>query len=200
MKKIILTLISIAFYHSANCQSIGLRTGAIFSGNKEMNAAIGSGLYLAPYDSLEKFSYILFGDYLSKKDAFNDCADCPTKEISTSYRNFSFGVSGLWSNRIFQKSKVKIGPLFSYNITDANRQGQNTNWIETYKIKSLGAGILFNLQFRRVFKLPLSFDFFFTPLYLIHIKKIIDPIGAKSDYTRNLTVLNLQFGLSYIIK
>lgn len=200
MKKIIVTLISIALFHSVNGQNIGLRANTIFSNNREVNTALGGGLYLGIEDSFEKFSCILFGDYLSKKDAFNDCIDCPTKEISTSYRNISFGISGLWSKQIFQKSKFKIGPLVAYSMTDANRQGQIARWVETFNVNSIGTGLLFNLQFQQIFQLPLNFDVFITPTYLINVKSNTNPSEIQSEYKKNLTVLNLQLGLAYRIK
>ncbi len=202
MKKlcVIVIIICICSIYSAHCQSIGLRANTEFSKNREMNNAFGGGLYFEMDDSLQKFGFISFGDYLNKKGTFNDCIDCPTKEIYTSYQNISFEISGFLIKNISSSAKFKIGALVNYSMTNANRQGQIANWIETFKIKSVGIGPLLTLQFQEVLKLPLNFNLFVYPTYLINIKNETNPTGIISDYTNDLTLLNLQIGLAYIIK
>lgn len=191
---------SIALFYSVNGQNIGLRANTIFSGNREMNTAFGGGIYLGMEDSLKKLGFIIFGDYLNKKNVFEDCIDCPTKEISTSYKNFSVGISGIWINEINSKTIFKMGPLLNYSMTNANRQGQIARWVETFNVNSIGTGFLFNMQFQSIFQLPINFDIYITPTYLINVKNNINPSGIQSEYTKNLTVLNLQIGLAYRIK
>lgn len=198
MKRTFVLIILTCLLFSAYCQNIGLRANIGFSENKEMNTAFGGGLYLnIDNDSLKMFDYILFGDYMSRKNTFNDCLEYPTPDISTSYKKLSFGLSGLLNNKIHANSRLKIGPSLSYNTLIANRQGQIANWIETFKAKYFGTGLLANIQLQQIFKLPINFDIFISSFYLINIKDNSNPTGIKSDYSDNLVILNLRFGLSY---
>ena len=200
MKIILISLFSLVLFYSAKCQSIGLRACSVFSDNREINTSLGAGLYVTIEDSLEKFGCVLFVDYLSNNKKFNDCDECITKDIFTSYRNFSFGISALWSKHIYSNTMFKFGLLVNYNIADAKRQGQIANWIETLESNYIGAGVLVNVQFQQLFTLPLNLDIFISPIYLININSETDPSEVKSDYLNDLQILNIKAGLAYKIK
>ncbi len=200
MKNLIAIIICSSSIYSACCQSIGLKANTQFSANNETNNAFGGGLYININDFSRKIECVLYCDYLIKKNEFKNCAECPTKEVSSSYQNLSIGISGLWVNTIQSNVKFKMGPALSYNNLVASRQGQIANWIETFKANYIGTGLLTNIQFQQIFKLPLNFEIFIFPAYLINIKNETKPTGIKSEYAGNQKLLNMQLGLSYIIK
>ena len=200
MKKLIIVIICLILYHFSTGQNIGLRASSIFSKNNEMNTAFGGGLFFQSNDSLEKIGCYIYGDFLIKNKNFNNCIECPTKEVSTSYNNYSLGLSGYIITGITSKFKINIGPSIYYSITNAERTGINSNWIETYDIKSIGPGVLFNLHFNQLFKDSFNFDIFATPTYLVNIENKTNPSETNSNYTDNLLVFNLQMGISYKLR
>ncbi len=194
MKRLFVVIICICSIYSASCQNIGLRTNTEISENKKINTAIGGGLYLNINDFSEKVEVLFSTDYFIKEKELKE------DDLISYYNSLIFGVNGFYVLSIRKNLKTKIGPLLSYNLTNATDRGIVSRWINTYKAKYIGIGITGNIQFKKIFKLPINFDIFVYPTYLINIKNENDPTGVKSYYADNLKIFNVQLGLSYIIK
>lgn len=201
MKHAFILAVVLGLSLSTYCQNIGLRVNVGFSENKEMNATIGGGFYVSTGDSvLKMFDFVMYGDYMVKKSSSDNCLECPTVDVSAAFKELSIGTGALLVGKIHTKTRLKAGPILSYNNVMATRQGQTANWIETFNAHFVGAGFLVNLQQQEVFNLPINFDTFISSSYLINVGNRSNPVDTRSAYSGNLLSLNLQIGLSYRIK
>lgn len=192
MHRVFTVLFCISLIHAATSQVLGIKATNYLTTTRDVNNAFGGGLYLYVEDSTVKFGIALLGDFVQKSDSYDNCLDCITMDVSTYYRNVSFGISSYWKKKIYPNVNFKAGPMINYNFTNGNRQGQHANWIETSESRYLGLGMLLNFQYEELFKLPLNFDVFITPTYLIPLK--------SESYLYDMSLINLEAGLSYIIK
>jgi hypothetical protein len=194
MMKLFTSIFASIFLFQTNFgQNIGIRSNIEFSDNEKINFALGGGSYLNINDFSEKIELLFFTDYYSNKKQL------PSQEMITTYRLYSFGVSSLYKFSLSKYSNFKLGPSISYDLMDASEAGMVFNWIRTYDSKSIGVGLISNFQFPQVKKLPINFDIFITPTYLINIKNDTSPLGNKSDFLENQKIVNVQLGISYII-
>lgn len=170
-------------------QNIGLRSNIEFSDNKIINTTFGGGLYLNINDFSKNIELLLYTDlYPTKKQI--------TQEMYTTYRHYCFGVSSLYKFKVSERSALKLGPSISYDLINASEVGIFGNWVQNNS-KSIGLGIVGNFQFQQLFKLPLNFDVFITPSYLINFKNNTTLQGKKSDFLENLKIVTIQLGFSY---
>jgi len=191
--KYIILIVYILFYHSSNGQDIGLRANTEFSDNKKINNAFGFGGYVNINDFSKKIELLFSLDYNKNNKIFQD------EDFRAKYTRFYFSTNCMYVFILSEKIKLKTGPSLSYNVLKASDEGIYVNWIHPYKTKAIGTGVVVNIQFHDLFNIPISFDIYFTPTYLINIKKDTDLISntTGSDYSENLKILNLEFGLSY---
>lgn len=171
-------------------QSLGMRVGMEISDNKIINNSPGLGGYLNIDEFSDKFEILIYGNYTTKEGAFNDCLDCSSPDIFTNYKRGDIGVSGLFVIPLIKELNFKFGPDINYNWINASRQGQILSWIESYKARFVGPGIMTNLNYQQVFKLPINIDFFLIPNYLLKVKDFNDQSGY-SMYNRALKILNI---------
>ncbi len=200
MKKLFVIIINILLIHPSYSQNIGLRVNAEFSDIKSINNSLGGGLYFNINDFSKKIEVLFSFDFTKNKKDFSDKNPPLNSGVIRSFNKPFFSVSPLYVLPIKEKIKTKIGPVFNYNSIDADNNYYPLNIINSYKSKYIGLGLIANIQFQQIFKLPLNFDTFVFPSYLINIKNESDPTGIKSEYADNLKIFNIQFGLSYIIK
>jgi len=172
----------------------------LLSDQSDHNGSFGGGLYATLSDSLDRLSFILYSDMIRKNGAFDNCLDCPTKEITTYFLGLSFGAGVLYSLELHRKIKFKIGPLVSYSAVIGDRQATTTNWIETYTAKGIGTGVICNVRYRPLSKLPVCFDIFLNPMYLVNLSGDTDPTGSGSTYLENSVQFSLHLGLSYLFE
>ena len=194
MKRILVLITLTCLLYSAYCQNVGLRGNMVFSDNRKINNAIGFGGYLNINDFSEKIELLFSLDYNFNNKQF------PDEALETTYNRFYFSTNGLYNLSLSEKSKIKIGPGMNYSSINASDGGIILQWINTYKSKYIGTELLTNIHFQEIFKLPINFDIFITPTYLINIQNNNDPKNVESDYSENLKILNMQLGLSYKIK
>jgi len=195
MKRRITTIIvCISFFYSAQCQNFGLRGNMEFSNTQRINNAKGVGVYFDLADSSKKIELLFSGDYCKYKKIFSE------KGFESDYLRYYFSINCFYVLYRSQKLKIRIGTFLNHSTIDAGDDGLISTWINSYKSKYVGTGLTCNLQFQKIFNLPINFDIFASPTYLINIKNESNPTGIKSEYADNLKILNMQFGLSYIIK
>jgi len=198
MKKIFTTIISIFFICFSYSQNIGLRANTEFSDIKRINNSLGVGLYLNINDFSKKIEILFSFDFTKNEKDFLPINNNPSNScVYSSFHKLFFSTSPLYVLPIEEKIKTKIGPVFNYNSINAS--DDYMGMISSYKSKHIGFGIIANIQFQKILKLPVNIDIFITPQYLINIKNENSPIGVKSDYADNLKILNIQVGLSFIL-
>lgn len=194
MKRIFVLINLTCSLYSAYCQNIGFRGNTVFSDNRKINNAIGFGGYLNINGFSEKIELLFSLDYNFNNKQF------PDEGLATTYNRFYFSVNGLYGLSLAEKSKIKIGLGMNYATINASDGGIILQWINTYKSKYIGTELLTNVHFQEIFKLPINFDIFVTPTYLINIQNKNDSQNVESDYSENLKILNVQLGISYRIK
>jgi len=175
-------------------QNIGIRSNIEFSDNEKINFTFGGGLYLNINDFSENIELLIYTDYYSNKKQF------PSQEMQTTYHRYSIGISSLYKFTLSKFSDFKLGPSISYDLMDASEAGLVYNWIRSYDSKSIGLGLICNFQFPQIKKLPINFDIFITPTYLIKIKNEKNQYFDKSNFLENQMIVNVQLGISYLIK
>jgi hypothetical protein len=193
MKKLFSFIILIFWGHFAICQNFGFRGNLELSHNKIINNAHGFGGFVNFRDFSEDIELLISLDY----NTYNK--QIPDEDLKTTYNRLFFSINGLYNLSLLKKLKLKIGPGISYHITNASDRGIILRWINTYKAKFIGAELVTNFHFPKVLELPINFDIFITPAYLINIESTSNPLSIKSDYSGNREILNLQIGLSYNI-
>jgi hypothetical protein len=193
MIRILVIITFLYSFQSSYGQNFGLRGNIEFSNSERINNAIGGGLYLDITDSSKKIELLFSGDYCKYKKTFSD------KGFESDYLRYYFSINCFYVFHRSEKSKIRIGAFLNHSTIDA---GDNFMYgtINAYKSKFIGTGLTGNLEFKKVFKLPINFDIFVSPTYLINIKNENDPTGIKSDYSKNLIILNVQLGISYAMK
>ncbi len=200
MKKLLVIIICCCSIYSAFCQNIGLRANAEFSDIKWINNSLGGGIYININEISKKIEIMFSFDFTKREKNFPDKNSSLKSGVISSFHKRTFAVSPLYVLLSKEKIKTKIGPLFNYNSINAGDNYYPINIVNSYKSQYIGVGLTGNIQFQEVFNLPINFDIFVSPIYLINIKNENDPTGVKSDYASNLKILNIQFGLSYTIK
>jgi len=196
MKKIFTVSLCVLLIQLSFGQNIGLRVNTEFSDNRKINNSLGVGGYLNINNFSKKVELIFSLDFNRNSKKFLD------EEFKSTYTRFYFTAGGMYVFSLKEKTKIKIGPSFSYNVINATDGGLISNWINPYKTKSIGTELMTNIHFQEIFKLPINFDIFITPTYLINIKNEnnLSSMETGSDYSENLKILNIQMGLSYKIK
>ena len=101
---------------------------------------------------------------------------------------------------VYKTLKIKIGPLISYGKTITEEQGISLGWIRSLSVKYLGLGVLSDMQINYLFRTPLSLHLFVSPEYLFRLKSETNGGSMSRNYDKDLEVLNVQLGISYLVK
>ena len=157
MKKLILIIVLISITFFVYSQHIGIRVDKELSDVKIINNSFGFGIYIIIDDFSEKIETIFSFD-------FNKVFE--PKYLISSYQRISFGLSCLYVIPIKEKLIFKTGLGINYNMVEGYDNGI---FAAIYYAKFIGIEFLTNLHFKKIFNLPLNFDLFITPNYLINI-------------------------------
>ena len=192
MKYTLSILTLCGFLLTASGQNTGMKVN---SGIYSVNGPVfetGFGVYVVLNDFSDKVEVLFSFDYnkaeISREDFISNC------------ERFYFTAAGLYVFPVTEKLKFKPGLAISHENMRAIEGGDPSNWVSTYYAKHLGIGLMTNLQFQRIFKLPLNFDIFLTPTYLVNINVDNYPTRTNETYSTDLFVLNFQLGLAYVVK
>lgn len=189
MKRFLLVAGFLVLTHWSQGQTVGFRAIAETADNSIADKAFGLGAYVSFNNSSDKFEVMIHGDYVRKKDKLSESGG-----TIYNYQRRAVGVAGLYRFALADKISFKLGPDFSYNWIEASRRGVMLPFITDYDANYTGLGVMTNLHFEQVFKLPINLELFATPNYLIR---------SKAEKYRNafksIKQLNLQVGVSYPI-
>jgi hypothetical protein len=194
MQKILVIIIFVYSFNVSYGQSLGMQGNLELSENQRINKGAGGGIYLDLADSSERKIESLFSiNYCKRKRNFSE------KGFESDYLRYYVNANALYVFYRSKKSKLRIGPFLGYNVIEA---GENSFFgtIHSYKSRSVGTGLAFNFELQNVAKSGLNFDIFVCPTYLASLTNESAPFGSKSQYRNNLTLLNIQIGISYLMK
>jgi hypothetical protein len=197
MTKLILIVFLVFLSNIAFSQSIGLRANYELSEFREMNNSFGYGLYIDIDDFSDKHSVLLFSDFVFSNKEFNNCSEFITSDVNSLYQNFSVGAGFNWI-KLINNLKLKIGPSLGYYVINVSQSGQISNWIESKKLKKMGAGINGNIELQEIFNSDFKLDLFISPIYLVHISNDVWS-NYFDEVTENLMVNRFGVGVSYKI-
>ncbi len=197
MKHFFLAVFCLLIFNPSHAVNIGVIGSSIYTGSKKSNFAMGGGV-LFSFPLKFKNSEINFHfNVVTKNGEFNDCYECPTDEIITTFHYYDIGVNWSWKLKSFQQSVIRIGPIVNYSEVNASQTGQVANWIEVYKSEYICTGLAVNYKFLSVLKLPLDLGFQISPQYCFRIYNKPRYDENMFDSEKNRTILNFQVALSY---
>ena len=195
MKKLICILFIIGVSGYGYAQNFGLRFNSSLSPAKRINQIYGGGVFVNLNDYSDNVELLLSADLTRGKKKLN------SDSLNSDYQNFQIALSALRPVSLSKDLDLKIGPKLSYINTFTIDQKNGSSLINYYQSRYFAAGLVLDLQYQGVFGLPLNIDLFISPDYLINAKNNFSPPGFVSDYsTKNLSIFNFQFGLSYSLK
>lgn len=193
MKNLITLILVIFFQKSSYCQSIGLNSNYELSQLKRINNSIGASILIIVEDTSKISVLGSFGFEKSNKTFKSD-------KFNSYYTRLFTHLSPLYKIYFSKRILINLGPSIGYSHIVASDHGITSNWINSYKLNYLSVGTLLNIRFSNIFNTPISFHIFFNPDYLIKLNSDVSPSGLTTEYNNNLTLLNIQIGLSYFTK
>lgn len=180
-------------------QSIGVRGGILLSNLDGVNLSSGGGVSLEIADTLDKYRLFFAIDHWAANERFfDDCEECPTPTMSTSYTNTSLNMGVLIRVISTQRTGLFIGPSISHDKVDFARRGRGLNWLETISFKSLVGGLILNYKVVDVVFPKVDLEITVNPKYSFKLLDSKDVThGILTDlFTNNRTIV-FQIGISY---
>lgn len=173
-------------------QTIGLKCNTGFSSLEQTDYETGAGIFIGINDFSKRVEVLFSMDFNKSTTYIKD-------DKESSYTRNYFSATGLYVFPVSEKMKFKTGISISHENIHLTQSGVVSNWIQDYYSKYLGLGVMTNLQFQKIFNLPLNFDVFLTPAWLKNIHMNQEPYYSHNFNENDLFVLNVQVGLAYVI-
>jgi len=192
MKYLLSFLLSLVLFLPIAAQTIGLKCNTAFSSLEQSEYETGAAVFVGINDFSEKVEVLFSVDFNKSNTVIKDGKE-------RSYTRTFFNATGLYVLPIAEKLKFKTGISITHENIHMTQRGAVSNWIQDYYSKYLGVGIASNLQFQKIFKLPLNFDVFVTPSWLKNIHVEREPFKSNYKNANYLFVLNVQLGVAYVI-
>ncbi len=196
MKKIILLYFLLSIVNQLFAQELGLRISSTFNNKIEKNLPIGSGFFIKVNTESEKFSFLVFADFLSSKNFEYENMNTITK-----YKNNSFGFAPVMKKLLNRHLILGIGPTVSLSFMKMESEkyfNPSLNLYSKCNQEDFGLGVLGIVEYAGLWNSRFNAIAFVNPTYFTLIESNEKATKYNNAWSiENSFGTNINIGVSY---